>query len=537
MQGNHLLAVPGSGTRRKPSSSTTLRDVLTVAFRHRRLALTSLFGVLVGAVLAVVVMPQRYQANLKILVRNERSNPVVSPGPEANQSAAPITEEELNSEAELLTSEDVLRKVILKTGMVPPQSALPWSRHTEEERIAMALSALRGRIDAAQMPHSNIIEVKYESNNPQLAAMVLNNLGHFYLEKHLEVHRTSGQYEFFNQEAEHYQKAMQEEEAKLAQFAAAPQLSRDLTIQKLKDFEEAFQQTQAGIAESQRRLGILDREKAATPLRMTTQMHSADNSVLLQSLKSTLLTLQLKREELLTKYQPTYRTVQEVDKEIADTQTAIAAAKDAPMREETTDQDPVHLWERSEIAKATADLVGLQTRATAIQRSIVAYNEQAQALDKKALEQQDLARAVKIAEDNYLLYVHKREEARITDALDERRILNVAITEAAHVPVLPISGIRLRLLMSAGLALIISAGLVILAEYLNPTFRTPAEVYSFLEIPVLASLPSQDADVRSFREIIGRSKLEIAGYVRRLHAGATSNESKSDFGYPSARDE
>ena len=44
---------------------------------------------------------------------------------------------------------------------------------------------------------------------------------------------------------------------------------------------------------------------------------------------------------------------------------------------------------------------------------------------------------MKTAEDNYLLYLRKREEARISDALDGKKIVNVTIAEAATVPVLP----------------------------------------------------------------------------------------------------
>ena len=55
-------------------------------------------------------------------------------------------------------------------------------------------------------------------------------------------------------------------------------------------------------------------------------------------------------------------------------------------------------------------------------------------------QQDDLVRDVKTAEDNYLLYLRKREEARISDALDSKRIVNVSIAEAATVPALPTFG-------------------------------------------------------------------------------------------------
>ena len=62
----------------------------------------------------------------------------------------------------------------------------------------------------------------------------------------------------------------------------------------------------------------------------------------------------------------------------------------------------------------------------------------AQQMQSDSVDQQDLMRAAKADEDNYLLYLHKREEARIGDALDERRILNVAIVEPPVAPALAV---------------------------------------------------------------------------------------------------
>ena len=65
------------------------------------------------------------------------------------------------------------------------------------------------------------------------------------------------------------------------------------------------------------------------------------------------------------------------------------------------------------------------------------YQGIARSLDEKETQQADLVRNVKTSEDNYLLYMRKREEARISDALDSKRIVNVAIAEAATVPAFP----------------------------------------------------------------------------------------------------
>jgi capsular polysaccharide biosynthesis protein len=54
--------------------------------------------------------------------------------------------------------------------------------------------------------------------------------------------------------------------------------------------------------------------------------------------------------------------------------------------------------------------------------------------------------------------------------------------------------------MSLVLALIVTVGMIVMAEYFDPTFRTPAEVTRLLAVPVLASIPAHtgtEALVRS----------------------------------------
>ena len=110
-------------------------------------------------------------------------------------------------------------------------------------------------------------------------------------------------------------------------------------------------------------------------------------------------------------------------------------------------------------------------------------------LGKDAIVQDDLISRERAAEENYLLYVKKREEARMGDALDARGIVNVAIAEEPVAPVLPVW--PASLLLAVGLIASGSAGVgaAFAADYLTPRFRDPEDVVACLGAPVLASLP------------------------------------------------
>ena len=111
----------------------------------------------------------------------------------------------------------------------------------------------------------------------------------------------------------------------------------------------------------------------------------------------------------------------------------------------------------------------------------------------RAIEQERLLQDLKASEEKYLLYLNKREEGRIGDALDRGGILNVAIAEQATVPSLPeLSGLSFAMI---GLAFAgtTSTTLAFVADYLSPAFRTPDEIVGYLGSPVLASLPRRNA--------------------------------------------
>src|SRR5438309_10107675 len=95
-------------------------------------------------------------------------------------------------------------------------------------------------------------------------------------------------------------------------------LERDIALQKLNEADATARQTRIAIAETVQRIRMLESDLHSLPERTTTVMRNADNPQLLEKMKSKLLELELKRTELLTKYEPSYRLVQEVDQQIGE---------------------------------------------------------------------------------------------------------------------------------------------------------------------------------------------------------------------------
>jgi uncharacterized protein involved in exopolysaccharide biosynthesis len=477
-----------------PSSALTLRDLLTIFFRHQRVAALCFSGIMVGAIVATVLMPAHFRATTKFLVQRERMDPVVSP--EQNTPLplpGEVTEEEMNSEVGLLQSTDVLREAVIACGLDKRKRNLIFRVGDSDVKIEQATATLAASLQVS-VKKSNLIEVSYTSDDPQLAAGVLRAMGEAYIQKHVAVHTPPRQVQFFEQQTEHYKQSLANAEAELKQFSeqqdgVSPQAARDITLQKLIEFRSTLQQTRAAMAELEGRIATLQKQAGTTPERLVTSARQTDDAQVLQGLKNTLMNLELRRTELLTKYQPTYPLVQEIEKQIADTQSSIATEESRPLREETTDRNPTYAWINEELAKAKSEYSGLQARAAATERIIANNEAKARDLEQKGITEQNLLRNVKTNEESYLLYLRKQEQAQMTQALDRTGIINVIVAEEPLVPSLPSNSRWLTLLLGTFFAIAVAFGAVWVKEYLDPSFRTPREVALELNVPVLAAVP------------------------------------------------
>lgn len=488
MEGQDLVIYPG-----RQALSLTTRDLAAMGFRHRTAVLVCFFAVLVGTAITAVVMPQ-YEAHTEILVHRQRVDPVVTAmngNPAVTNLEVP--EDQLNSEVELAKSGDVLRQVVILCGLDQRETSkfFFWKRKPAEA-IARAVARLGTTLRVEPLPKTDVFKLTYSSSDPKLAAQVLTTLDQVYLDKHKEVYHPAGQFAFFDQQATKAKSDLDAAEAKMKAYphvSGTPNamFSRDIALQKVNDFNFNLGQTRTEIAETQRRIAALEQLQKSTTPRLTTQVRNSEDGGSLQQMNSTLLNLQLKQSDMAAKYQPDYPPLIEVQKEIAETEAAINNRK--PINDTTTDQNPAYGWINDELVKDKAMVQGDEAKAAALESVISQNMENVRTLNVAGIDQQDLARAAKTAEDNYLLYLKKREEARITDALDTTALVNVAVQERPVVPSEPAQSPWLFVMLGTLLAITASAAVVFIMERMDASFRTPLEVESILNLPVLAAVP------------------------------------------------
>src|SRR4030095_705662 len=152
----------------------------------------------------------------------------------------------INSEIELLTSEDLLKQVVTECGLYGGSSSLTArlglreAPRSQAAQIEEASRALAKDLTITPAKKANMIEVKYTSRSPEKSVAVLNKVQALYLDKHLKLHRPPGTYEFFKTQADQAEEKLHEAEKQLSGFQQSMNVvsltqQKDQTVQKLTE--------------------------------------------------------------------------------------------------------------------------------------------------------------------------------------------------------------------------------------------------------------------------------------------------------------
>jgi polysaccharide chain length determinant protein (PEP-CTERM system associated) len=147
-----------------------------------------------------------------------------------------------------------------------------------------------------------------------------------------------------------------------------------------------------------------------------------------------------------------------------------------------------------QMARKRADQQKLQATAAEYQRRV-------EATPNREAELTELTRDYKNWSDRYSSLLSRKEDAQLAANLETRQIGETfRLLDPARVPERPYSPNRLRLTamgLAAGLAL--GAGLVLLLEYTDRTFKTDEDASTVLDLPVVAVVPLMQSEAERRR--------------------------------------
>ncbi len=488
----------------------TLRDFLSVLFKHKAKILAVFFSVVITVTVGSFLLSPSYQAKSSILVKLGREHlynpevgdrgPVISLG----QSSPYQTEETLNSEMEILNSRDLADRVITTVGIeklypdlfeppswvskarmfFAPKGVIVTPKH-------LAIIRFRKKLLVEDVKKSNVINISFQHKDPHLAAQVVNLLVDYFKEKHLQVFSDPKSSFLEEQLAEYHRKLTTSEEAlqsfKQVQGVYALDEQRNLMLRQRVELDTDYKGTQNNIRELQEKVRSLKEQSRAVVEDGNTFTFSEQGKILTDA-KSKLLDLRLKEHELLVKYKEESPPVTDVRKDIRMTE-AFLAAQEKDVSSQVRTGNLVYQEVEKERVKAEADLRAQEAKLASLGPQIVRVDSELKHLEGNEKEFQDLKRDTTTNERDYLTYKEKWEEARISDDMDRRKMANISVIQAATVPAKPIKPKKvLNIALSMVLGAVSALGAAFFSEHLGHTINTARDVEQRLGLPILTSV-------------------------------------------------
>ncbi|MBI4557565.1 MAG: hypothetical protein HY706_08280 [Candidatus Hydrogenedentes bacterium] len=468
-----------------------LRDILTILFKRKALILLFTVGVVGVVFVGNYAWPPTYESSAK--VRLMRGREVSQPEPTVMRSAASIamvqmTPEDVNSEIELIYSQDVLEQVakrlelekglpvgggplkILFNGVKRVWDAIQYALQfkTAPEALQGAVEGLHEAILVEPVKNSHVLEIRCRLGDPILARNVLRETIDAYTKKHLEVFASPQGSPFFVEQMRRVEVDLAKAQSALEVFRQGHQITsveaeKQLLLEQISDGKKLLVQ----LAESETATEAVS--AGAGDSAITAALSRATDNTVVTEMQLRLLESVLERNRIMQSLGPKHPDVVAVTSEIENAQARLREA--------------------------------ISTTRTTTESKVRELDERLKTLNELAAKLDELEREVRIQATAYEYYAQKREEARVTDAMAKAGISNIKIVSAASLPTSPILPRKLLNLAAALVSgLVGGLGIAFFLEYLDHGIKTPEDVQHFLKIPPMASFLHSAAGKLDSRE-------------------------------------
>jgi uncharacterized protein involved in exopolysaccharide biosynthesis len=497
----------------------SLRDFLTTVFKRKLLIVVVALSVVTVVMTATLMAPRRYEVVSTLLVNKARAEVPLAPTDSPQLVVNQVSEQDLNSEIEILRGrkllEETLQTVEIERKQPTKRSVLRSVKASirkliggvEVSQADALVLGLQQDLDVRAVRRSNIIRVSFLSDDPQWATTIVGALVDRYLEQRAERYQSPQAVSFFEEQMLAAEKQLEQDEKELETLSSlasitmvsgpegsdsiAPQ--KALVMERLSQLESALGDAEVELKEQQSEVVILRSQLEGEPKRLESSSRYNQDATT-EEIERGIATLKLERDKLLQDFRPDSRYVRDIETQIrlAEERLETAQSRSGVSR---TEANPVYIGIKSDLVRAEAEAEGTKARVDSLRLQVAAHRQKLKTLNEKAFELEGLRRDVKAAEENYLLYRNKHEEARISAAMDQKRFINVTIAQPAQIPLMPVPrALTLRFLLSILLGVLGGAGLAFGLEiYLNRSFTTGEDIERKLGIPHIASIPEIEA--------------------------------------------
>jgi succinoglycan biosynthesis transport protein ExoP len=507
----HVASMTGQGfpmqdvEQEANPSGLSLYDILFMLFRHKwKILLCAAAGALAAAAV-FLLSPPVYQSEAKLFVRYVVDKSAVDGLDAQIKTPNAMTDSLINSEVEILASSDLAREVAQAIGV---ERLMPGTG--AKATIEGATQTIYGGLNISVLKGTNIISINFKSGDSQLPMPVVQELVKRYFDKHLEIHRSVGAFDFVTKETEELQNQLNQTEGELKELKGRAGIvslaeTKGTLATELGKSQEELDSAEAELATQQALVKNLEKSFASTDTKQTeTPIRPPSGDVVqkYQSLVSRMTQLQQAETEMLSRFTPENRLVKVKTAQIADLDkqrrdlekkypALINTIVSGSSSSQATRQDPI-----SERAR----LVGQQTRVEALKSRLVGLKERANLIAEIGPRIEELERKKEVEETNYKHSEASLEKARIDETLDPSRMPNISVVQKPLPATQFKRNVKNLVVGLAGGGLAIGVAIALLIELvLDRTVKRSFELEERLRIPLLLSIPYLGSNGQNLR--------------------------------------
>jgi len=474
------VEVPAPETGAEPEGPTLL-DYWRILKRHKgTLALFALSGV-AAAILFSLPQTPVYQAKMTLEILNLNENVLNRRQLEPTEAPAGSPELDIRTQVRILQSEALVERVLSKVGNEQAAEEAGGRGRVSAWREALGLkppaepgpqarvSRALGNLKAQVLPQTRLVEVKFDSTDPEAAAKFLNVLAAEFIEQNLEVRWETTQKtgEWLTRQLQELKIKLERAEDELQRYARTAGLmftaeKDNVAEEKLRQLQEELSKAQADRVAKQARY---EQARAAPPETLPEILE--DSTLASQSSRLTDLRRELAElETTLTASHPKVRKVQ----------AQITALENSFERQR-----------RNVLERIRNEFEAAERRERLLARDYEAQSKVVSDQAARAVHYNILKREVDTQRSLYEAMLQRVKEYGIASAMQASNVRVVDKAKPPHFPYKP--NYPLNSALGLMLGLMLGVGFVLIRERADRTIQAPGEVSLWLDAPELGVIP------------------------------------------------
>lgn len=489
----------GNGPQ-EPRSATAkeqLFEIMHVVFKRWRL-IAGLFAVVaLSGLLAVLSRGPQYAARGTVMITSDRADVTIQPTDVDSLALLKLNESVVNSEVHVIRSRELLEQVVRGLALARAGGNVMNIANAADDREVISERAMRigNRLKVTPIRNSNVIEIRFGSGDPSQAAQVVNRIIDEYMAYHAIVHSQQGLSGFYEEQSANLLQHLRRAEESLSEYSlregiVSPEQEIQAAVTGVAAMEAELRDRSAAIAGTEEKLRVVREQLAAQPETIRRVQQMEVNPVVRQ-LREHVIDREVDRVALLQKYTDAHRHVRDNLSEIEALEARLdTATVQEPMSvsSETFAANPVYEARLGALLELEAKLRESRARALAVDEDLARTRRQLVSLKQRALEFERLDQEVRRQRAAVDLYVQRGQQAQLEDAMDQRKLVNVAVVERPALPLERTDDRKVPLLLAIISGLAVSLGGAFGLEYLNRTLRFERDVERYLGLPVLGTV-------------------------------------------------